>query len=584
MLGEEEQVSRPWWVAGLIVVAVVAGFLRFWMPGATVVTVEEPLWQERSQHFLEALLDQRFDDMVADPPPIEDEELDSSPDDGAGSEPSQDEIVAQPGVTTMWIGAAAEAINERSVPGLAAGDSLKVAKQLMALLCTVLLVPFMVVSARLVGRRGALVAGGVVAVEPLAVGHSALLHTDALLMISWGVMAVSLLAAFDESRRYLGLERVPDISWWRRPALRLGLLAGFAGALALLTKASAALPVLTIFAVALSLHVGLVMRDHGSWSLLRRSLLPTTLVPLVAGTATLLLLWPALWTDPLARVGESLESLQLLGEDSPRFLSGSVVEQRDLRYYPLELVFRTSAWLLLLMPIALGWKVWARSMGHRPVMSRRNAVPLLATAATYLAALMLVSVKHGRFLLPLLPIVGLALGAIAQDVVRTLDHHNRRERRVTPGLLWPGIGVILLAACAHATFGLAPYQISHVNQLVGGQGVAQRNIHLGWGEGSEILVEQYREDRDDCPSWATTSWDIDGPWAPGCPDNRRDFSFLRGGVAPPEYIFRFRYDRQLGREPEELEPYLRANGRRVRAVTIEDVAYAELWVLRQPDG
>lgn len=535
------------WVVGVLVVTAVAGILRLHMPGPTILTVDELNWQSRSANWEWAWEQREFGEMVA-------------------AESGRD--ATRPGVTTMWTGYLAKELMLADAPGFSSVDRLGAAHRLMAIWCTLLLIPFMVIGSRLVTRRGALVAGGILAVEPLLVGHSALLHTDALVTMTGAVATVALLATFDEVRRNLGRE---PRSWWTRADIRLGATAGTAAALAVLTKVSALVPLGAAAVAALALHCWLVLRSHGSFRQLLRTALPAVVVPTAVASVVVVLLWPALWVTPVSAVSDALSSFGLADQATPRFFLGEVITGRDWRYYGVELVFRSSAWLLLAMPLAAGWVIWRRQSGRPPVMSRRNGAALVASGVVYTAGIVTASKQYARYLLPLLPLAALALGAVAEDLVRSLKHWYHRQRRRMPRLVPSALGLGALALCATYTFRLAPYQISHVNQLVGGQRVAERTIPLGWGEGREQVTAAYQRSGT-CEPWAAV-----GVFMTACLRERQDFAFLEEGEDPPRFVLRYVFQAQLGLEPEGLGRYLESNATRVSAVAIDGVVYAEMW-------
>lgn len=556
MDGGTKAVSRVGWVAGLLLVTVVAGALRLWMPGPTIVTTDEMNWQRRSAAFASAFENRDFGAMVS---------------------AESGKSATRPGVTTMWTGYAAQRLADSGVPGLSGSDTLRTGHRLMAIWCTLLLIPFMVISARLIGRRGALVAGGVVAVEPLAVGHSALLHTDALMTMALGVAIVALLATFDETRRVLGSSHVVRVGWWRRPVTRLGGAVGVAAALALLTKVSALVLIVGAAAASLIVHAWLLRRSGRSMTDLGRSLVPPLLVPTGLALATIVIVWPAMWVDPVGNISSTIDGLRLADKPSPRLLLGEVIEGADWRYYPVEMAFRVSAWLAVAVPISIGWFVLRGSSGRPPVLSRRNSMVLLAAGVLYTVAIVTSEKQYGRYLLPLLPLAAVGIGAVGEDVVRALRHRYHLQRRHMPRFLMPALGTAALVLTAAWTASLAPFQISHVNALAGGQSVAEHNIQLGWGEGREVVLENYHA-QSRCDPWAG-----EGGWLTPCRDARQDFSFLDGTEAPPRYVFRYVFQRQLGREPEGLEAYLRSDGQLISAVTIDGVHYAELWRIGDDD-
>jgi len=534
-------------LVGLAVIVATALALRLRMPGLTIKTTDEWLWVPRSRAFGEAWQSGDFARMVVSP-------------DRAGT---------RPGVTTMWTGFLGIELAERDLPGWSS-DALRNGHRLMAIWCSVLIVPFVAAARRIVGRRGSLVAGGILAVEPLLVGHSALLHTDALLTMTVGVAIVGLMAAAEERRLALRQDRR-----WRRRWVLSVTMAGAAAGLAVLTKISALLPLGLATLMVLAVHGFWVWRSAPVARYVVRELAVLALPFAAVAAIVVVVVWPAMWVAPLNSIETSLDSLRLAGRASPRFFLGEVVVGSDWRYYPVEAVFRASAWLLVGGLAMVAWKVRARMVGAPRVLARRHAVVLTVTGLVFVVALSVSSKQYARYLLPLLPLVAVAMAAVVDRWARSLT-----RRLVSRGVRWGGLVApvslwLAFALTAAWTASLAPYQISHVNPLVGGQRTAERTIPLGWGEGFEVMTAAYRlEGGETCQTW--TSWRA---WIlfQLCRDGRRDAGFVDGDQAPPRFVLRYVYERQLGEEPPGLQAYLDEHGTLVDSVTIDGVRYAELW-------
>jgi hypothetical protein len=540
---------RRWWAGAPLVVVLVAAALRIFMPGPTIMTTDELSWITRSARFDTAL--KHGDFASANVGPVNAD-------------------ATRPGVTTMWIGAVGAEVAARDP--LDVNDTLRYDHLLMGVVCSLLLWPFILVAARLVGRRAAVVAGGLMAIEPLMVGHSAILHTDALVAITTEIATVAAIAAFEALRREAGSGEI--LPWWRRTSVRLGAVAGAAAALACLTKLNAVIVLGAVVLAVVAIHVAITRRaatadGEGSTGGHRfaQQLAPAAAVLGVAAAVFTLVtfaLWPALWIDPLGNLRAVVQSGDLASTPSRHLFDGSVETGGDWRLYPVELVLRASPWLLIGAVLAAGWKV-ARWVRREPrVMSRRIASALLAPAAVYAFVLVTSDKQYSRYLLPLLPIAALGVGVAAASVVRSMGSST-----AVRAVGWTGF-----TAAALATASLAPYPIAFVDPLLGGQRTAEHWIQLGWGEGKEVVVEAYLDRAGGgCPSWSGA-----GGYIVPCPP--QSFDWLDGVGTPPHYVFRSVFARQLGDEPRGLTRYLRQHGHLVKRVMIDGVSYAELWRLR----
>ena len=210
------QPSNPRYGRWALVIGIcAAGLLLRLAPLSRYVTPDEPAWVYRSIRFADALSAR---DWAAVP------------------------STGHPGVTTMWLGAAGVAVQRlldpagslahldwiRRLAWLAPenGDAFRhlafflpwgrVAVALVTTLGLVALYPLLV---RLFDRRVALLAVGLLAFDPFLIGHSGLLHTDALLATFSLLALVAALNGLREPRRAV---------WWALSGLFTGL--------ALLTK------------------------------------------------------------------------------------------------------------------------------------------------------------------------------------------------------------------------------------------------------------------------------------------------------------------------------------------------------------
>lgn len=338
----EDGTRRGWalrWPVALAVLFLALGVRR---PGPTVSTTDEFLWTGRSKAFGDAVSSGNF---VA-----------------ANSGPLQDRIT-RPGVTTMWAGHLGAELSDSSIPLVGSRDSLANGQALVTVMCAVGVWIFILAAARLVGRRAALIAGGLLAVEPVLVGHSGILHTDALVTVFAAAATLALAAAVHAVRTEArgGAKR----SWWRKASARYALLAGMASCLALLTKVNAAVILGPALVTVVGLEAAAVRRrEPESWSRwcrgVARSLGAVVAVAVMMAAAV----WPALWIDPLGNLGSLVDTARMSGDRFRRFFMGSVSRRGDTRFYAVVVLLRTSAWLLLLGAVAVGLALGTRLQGR----------------------------------------------------------------------------------------------------------------------------------------------------------------------------------------------------------------------------
>ncbi len=463
-------------------------FLRVWAPGPVTQTVDERLWMIRSYVFGSALVHHHLAKVAA----------------GGGigdvTRPTM------PGVTTMWAGTIGRwlvkwghslGLNQNPlhpVPG--SREVLRVSRAIVALWCSVALVVFVWLAQRLVGRRAAWVAGVLLAVEPWLVGLSGVLHTDAMVTMFGAVSVVALAVGLQPATPEATADAELPPSGWRRvrrPAIDVDLfavsLSAVFGGLALLTKLNAAAllgPALVVVVLA-----DLWRRARsGSWSrgLLGRAA-AVGLGWIVLAALVFVALWPAMWVAPLVQISHMRASLRQLGGHHSQFYFGRNIEDSGPGFYPVALWYRLSPWLLVGSVVAIVAMV-VRPLGRATTSGRRfawvPAVPLwtIAVIVPYVVAITTTAKKIDRYAIPLFPFLALAVGTLVAGLVtafeRRFDHPSTRR-----WLVVVAIGVTALLALGTAS--QAPYAVSYVDPLVGGQRAAERDILLGWGEGTSAL-------------------------------------------------------------------------------------------------
>ncbi len=125
----------------------------------SILTVDEPLWQNRGASFMQAFSTGQFDKTL---------------------------VAGQPGVTTAWL----IGLSNRWHSLAADQAAVAVATSILILIITYFLT-------RLWGSRWGLTAGFFLALDPFLIAHSRLAHTDALLALFYLASLVALLAALE---------------------------------------------------------------------------------------------------------------------------------------------------------------------------------------------------------------------------------------------------------------------------------------------------------------------------------------------------------------------------------------------------
>lgn len=409
--------------------------------------------------------------------------------------------VYHPGVPILWIASLAIGPARSAELAAVAGDlsvlekapsyleALFDARRGMALTSAALSLLLVWLTWRLFGTGPALLAGLLLASEPFLVAQGRLLHLDLLLSKLMGVSVLAALTHLDGhgGRGYL-------------------VTSGLAAGLALLTKA----PGILLYGFIPLLALAWTWWRHGRLALadLLR-LAPQIALWGIAACACYVLLWPALWVDPLGTLTRMLQGVRTIG-GSPHiwgnfFMGQAVRGDAGPLYYPVSTLLRLSpitlAGLLLL--------AWFATRRPSPMWLPR-ALALLAYVLLFALLMTLSPKKMDRYLLPVFPVLvilgslglwsALRLGMRAAGVTRQAAEvcpeasaviSRPTPHRLTPAahrlapaayLLALGLGQTALVASVQ------PYPLSFYNPLLGGAGLARQTILVGWGEGTDQVA------------------------------------------------------------------------------------------------
>ena len=328
-----------------------------------------------------------------------------------------------------------------------------------AVLVTALVVLIYLIGRRLLGDRAALVGALLIAFDPPMLGYSRLVHMSvplALLML----LSVITWLLWLESRR------------WRWLVLT-GIFCGLATLT--ITMGLVVPPALGILAFIHWLHGQ--SSDTPWWPAFRRWLGPTLghwLAAMAIAAITFVALWPAMWIAPLEALRLTFKWLWLNANvgfgNWGMYWFGKMVLDPGPAFYPIALLLRIAP-LLLIGGLA---NLFTLRRSSQPVVERC----LWAYIVFFLVTMTFGPTKSVRYLLvplaALAPLAALGLLRLAA-LIKPLA-----ARRAAAGLL----AVALLAQ----SLPYAPYYLTYYNPLVLGWLWAPRVMHVGWGEGLDVVA------------------------------------------------------------------------------------------------
>jgi hypothetical protein len=328
------------------------------------------------------------------------------------------------------------------------------------LLITLTLTGCYLIARRLLDEWTAFLGMALIVFAPFHIAHSRLLHLDGLVS---SLMLLAVLAWIDHLRT------------GARGTLAA---AATAAGLAWLTR-SPALFLLPLFALLALLKL---WRDPTHpWPALLRS----TLIGGLGGVLLFVLLWPAMWVDPVGSLRAVLSAAgdyAAEGHLKPIFFNGEIFAgDPGWTFYPLAYLWRITPITGIGLLAAL--VAWARRADpFRPGPQRAVLGALLLYALGFILFMNLGAKKFDRYILPAhLPLEILA----AAGWVALLGWARRRGETRGRGHLWPLAAGSVILGQALFVLPFAPYYLSFYNPALGGSRVAPAVMMIGWGEGAD---------------------------------------------------------------------------------------------------
>ena len=306
-----------------------------------------------------------------------------------------------------------------------------------------------------------------IAFDPFHIAHSRILHQDGMAS-SFVLLALLTFLNF----LYRG-------GHWHNL-----ILSGVAAGLAWLTK-SPMLFLIPFMGLLLLIELGRKQRLAGRFE--KESLqwaVKTLIVWGSVGLFVYVLLWPAMWVDPIYTLRRALGGMLSYAvhghTEAPLFFDGRIYTgDPGAHFYPITYLWRTTPVILLGLVFAVLALVIPplRSLLHR----QRGPLGMLLLFAGLFTVFMTVGAKKfDRYLLPIYPALDLVAGVGWVAAVTWIGKQQpQRWARVAA----PAILLLAFLGQSALTVSSSPYYFSYYNPMLGGTARAPEVMMVGWGEG-----------------------------------------------------------------------------------------------------
>ncbi len=481
-------------ILALLICIILAVGLR--LPGLTrFITADEARsWYGRSIIFLDSLLQGNF--------------MNTAPG-GTSRLVENVSLSPAPGVTTMWAGTAGILLEYLRQGAWVSGDlahflanipfdpldpAMLFSLRLPVVLAAVLAVGLTFWWGRpLLGRWGALLAAGLLALDPFYLALSRVLGHDALVAT---FMWLSLLAFL---RGILQLKNLPvSASNLKPPHLSFLLFSGGFAGLAFLSKYPA------LF-IGMFIAVAMLFIYIRHFETIRQALIQWIIHMVywsVAAGLVVVLFWPAMWIQPVGLVTTIIgDALRASGNPHQKgsFFLGQPVPDPGMLFYPLIAWLRSTPVVVVGVVLSV-WQLWQvirrRQKGDGETAPPFVSLSLWAYILLYTLLITLGGKKQDRYLLPAFPAMALLAAVGYVHLAKLVPHLMRFKAALPIGLLLLQLLLILPSY---------PYYFSYYNPLAGGARSAAELVQVGWGEGLDQAAE-YLNTLPDIDSIEVTSW------------------------------------------------------------------------------
>ncbi|CAN5440126.1 hypothetical protein BH09CHL1_BH09CHL1_35910 [soil metagenome] len=435
-----------------------------------LVTPDEPLWIARSANFYHAITQGDLRDTYQ---------------------------YVHPGVPLMWLGALGYYLHIPDMPelmgnslpvrnravqdvleqnGYAILDVLVELRQVVIVASALVVLGIFFCLTKIVDFWAAAAAIAFLALDPMHIGFTRLLHLDGL---SANLVVLAIVA----------------FSWYLQTwSTRALAVAGLVTGIACLTRTANAV-VGPFFAVLAVCDVALASKvDRANVRPLIRRYVVALLVSGALAFVVFVALWPAMWVAPidtLRALWSGSRDLSGSGADRDLYFRGSVSGDPGWQYYPVVLAHRLGGFTAIGIVLAMLAAVRPRDIGER--FNRRLALHLSAFAAMYMVILSLSPKKLDRYVLP--SVVALDLVAALAWVAGAIWLGRKLIHTSSVGARWVSVLLVVVVLLGQTDYALRmrPFYIDAASPLLGGVSGAQDDFSFNWGEGGKEIAEALRK-------------------------------------------------------------------------------------------
>lgn len=419
----------------------------------------------------------------------------------------------------------------------------------------------------LIGLWPAAVGFLLIAFDPFHIAHSRILHQD-------GMASSFVLLALLAFLNFL----------YRGERWRHLILSGVAAGLAWLTKS----PMLFLIPfMGLLLLIELEKKRRQAGRIEKTSLqwaFKTLIVWGSVGLVIYVLLWPAMWVDPiytLRRVIGGMLSYAVHGHtEAPLFFDGRVYTgDPGIDFYPITFLWRTTPVVLVGLALLSLAFIFPR-LNLLSASHKRPLGTLLLFALLFTVFMTVGAKKFDRYLLPIYPVLDLAAGV---GWLGAVTWHQKRVPRYWGQAATPAILAVAVIGQAAGTVASYPYYFSYYNPLLGGTTRAPDVMMVGWGEGLDQAAGFLNRSEADPPRVMQGLWS--GTFSYFYNGEIRWSSFEPGEETiqnweESDYAIIYINQWQRKRLPQELVAYLMQK-KPALVVTLQGLDYAYVYDLNQ---